>query len=439
MELTEPRANSIRAQIIKGTASGFIIQIGFAGSSFIIATVLARLLGLEGYGAYSNAVAWVNILAALALFGFNSLLLRNIAILKAQNNWALIKGLLQFSDGLILSISIFLSLILWGVASVLFSVPEKENLRLSLWIAAPLIPLYTLINLRQSAMRGLQQVPRAMLPDFIIRPGLTLVCIFGVYLIFPDLINVQTVIALSIVVAIIALLISVRWLKIFLPEGFGTTQPQYQIKEWVKSALPMFVIGCTQILIAQSPIILLGMLSNAKNIGYFAVALRVATLLIFLTLAVNVVMGPMIASLYSQGKKSHLQNIIQRMNRLTFAVTFLFSLVFIFFAKNILSIFGQEFQIAQKALILLTIGYLVDSGFGMSIITLMMTGHERVVASYQTAFAFLLVVLCIILIPSRGYESVALAFMMVMIISRVTFSLLAKKKTGINTTIFSGW
>jgi O-antigen/teichoic acid export membrane protein len=439
MELTEPRVNSIRAQIIKGTASGFIIQIGFAGSSFIIATVLARVLGLEGYGAYSNAIAWVNILAALALFGFNSLLLRDIAILKAQNNWALIKGLLQFSDGLILSISIFLSLILWGVASFLFSAPEKENLRFSLWIAAPLIPLYTLINLRQSAMRGLQQVPRAMLPDFIIRPGLTLVCIFGVYLIFPNIINVQIVITLSIVVAIIALLISVRWLKIYIPEGFGTTQPQYQIKEWIKSALPMFVIGGTQILIAQSPIILLGMLSNAQNIGYFAVALRVATLLIFLTLAVNVVMGPMIASLYSQGKKNHLQNIIRRTNRLTFAVTFLFSLVFIFFAKNILSIFGQEFQIAQKALILLTIGYLVDSGFGMSIITLMMTGHERVVASYQAAFAVLLVVLCIILIPSRGYEGVALAFMIVMIISRFTFSLLAMKKTGINTTIFSGW
>ena len=75
-----------------------------------------------------------------------------------------------------------------------------------------------------------------MLPDFIIRPGLTLVCIFGVYLFFPKLINVQIIIALSIVVAIIALLISVRWLRFFLPEGFGATQPQYQINEWIKSA-----------------------------------------------------------------------------------------------------------------------------------------------------------------------------------------------------------
>ena len=62
---------------------------------------------------------------------------------------------------------------------------------------------------------------------------------------------------------------------------------------------------------------------------------------------------------------------------------------FFIFAKNILSIFGQDFQIAQRALILLTIGYLVDSGFGLSIITLMMTGYERVVAGYQIIFSIL--------------------------------------------------
>ena len=198
----------------------------------------------------------------------------------------------------------------------------------------------------------------------------------------------------------------------------------------------MFVIGGTQILLAQSPIIMLGILSNAKNVGYFAVALRVASLLIFLPMAMGIVMAPIIASLYSQEKKLHLQNILKKTNRLTFAVTLLLSLLFFVFAKNILYIFGQDFQIARTALILLTIGYLVDSGFGLSIVTLMMTGHERVVAGYQTAFAVLLVVLCILLIPAHSYESAALAFMVVMIISRFIFAFLAKRKTGINTTIF---
>jgi O-antigen/teichoic acid export membrane protein len=425
-----------RVAVARASVSSFLIQIGFAGLSFITTTVLVRFLGSEGYGAYSNTFAWVNILTVIGLIGFNSLLLREIAILKAQNNWASIRGLLKFSDGLILLISIFLVLVLLGVAGFMFSAPGKENLRLPLLIAAPLIPLYMFINLRQSALRGMQQVTHAMLPDYIIRPGLILVCVLGVNLLYPGFINIQITLALSIAGSVVALWISVRWLRLYLPESFYKAQPQYEIRAWVKLAPPMFVIGSVQMLIAQLPVIMLGVMSSGKDVGYFTVASRVATLLIFLPLAVGIVMGPMIASLYSEGKKTYLQHILKLTNRFTFAITFLFSLLFIIFAQNILSIFGQEFNAAQRSLILLTIGYLVDSGFGLSIITLMMTGHERIVAGYQTFFAVFLAVLCILLIPSHGYESAALAFMIVMVISRFIFAFLTKRETGINTTIF---
>lgn len=429
-------SNNMRAQVAKGTVSSFIIQGGFAGLSFITATFLARMLGSEGYGAYSNAIAWANIFTALGLLGFNSLLLRDIAILQAQNNWALVKGLLRFSDVLILAISLILSFILLAMASLLFSSPEKENLRFTLWIAAPLIPLWTLANLRQSAMRGLQHVTHSMLPDLIFRPLLTLACIIGVYLLWPKLLNSQTIMALSVGSAMIALTIAILWLQNFLPKDFSKANPQYQIKEWLKVSPPMFVIGGTQILISQAPIVILGMLSTTENVGYFTVVSRVASLLIFLPIAVSIVMGPIIARLHSQGEKTRLQNILKRTTRLTFAVTLLAGSVFLIFEENILSIFGHEFTIAYKALIMLVIGYLVDAGLGISIITLMMTGHERIVAIYQTASAVMLIALCALLAPSSGYEGAVLASMGIMIFSRIIFALVVIKKTDINTTIF---
>ena len=113
--MIDSQVNSLRYQILKGTASGFMIQAGFAVLSFVTVTILARLLSLEDFGAYSNAFAWVNILAVLGTFGFNSLLLRDMAILRTQNKWALMKGFLRFSDGLIISISVILMFILWGM------------------------------------------------------------------------------------------------------------------------------------------------------------------------------------------------------------------------------------------------------------------------------------------------------------------------------------
>jgi len=434
--MIDSQVNSLRYQILKGTASGFMIQAGFAVLSFVTVTILARLLSLEDFGAYSNAFAWVNILAVLGTFGFNSLLLRDMAILRTQNKWALMKGFLRFSDGLIIAISMILMFILWGIAGILFATPEKVQLRFALWLAAPLIPLYALIYIRQAAMRGLEQVTRAMLPDSIIRPALTLAVILGAHFIFPDFIDSRVVILLSVIVTVIAVLISLLWLQNMLPAGLNEIQPDYQAKEWIKAAAPMFVIGCTQIFIGQLPTVMLGVLSNARSIGFYAVASRVANLLIFLPMVVGIVVGPMIARLYSSGERIRLQNIIKKTNRLTFALTFLLSVFMFVFAKNILSIFGPEFKNANNALTLLIMGYLIDTGLGMSILTLMMTGHEHEVARYQAGFTVLLVVLCIVLIPSRGYEGAAIAFMTVMVISRFVFVFLAKKHVEINTSIF---
>ena len=43
-----------RVAIARASMGSFLIQIGFAGLSFITTTVLVRFLGSEGYGAYSN-------------------------------------------------------------------------------------------------------------------------------------------------------------------------------------------------------------------------------------------------------------------------------------------------------------------------------------------------------------------------------------------------
>jgi len=275
-----------------------------------------------------------------------------------------------------------------------------------------------------------------MLPDFIFRPILTLASIVGISLLWPNFLNSQTSMVLSVGSSMLALIIAMLWLQNFLPKDFRKTLPQYQIQEWLKAASPMFVIGGAQIFIVQVPIVILGLLSTAENAGYFTVVSRVANLLIFLPIAVSIVMGPLIARLNSQGEKVRLQNILKRTARLTFAVTLLGGSVFLIFGKNILSVFGLEFTIAYKALIMLVIGYLVDTGLGISIITLTMTGHERTVANYQIVSAVMLIVLCSLLTPLSGYEGAALASMGIMIFSRLIFALVVIKKTGLNTTIF---
>ena len=73
---------------------------------------------------------------------------------------------------------------------------------------------------------------------------------------------------------------------------------------------------------------------------------------------------------------------------------------------------------------------------GISIITLTMTGFERIVACYQIASAVMLIILCVLLTPSKGFEGAAFASMSILMLSWIVFAFLVIKKTGINTTIF---
>ena len=166
--------NELQTQVIRGSTGSFFVYILFAIFSLAISMGLARILGADGYGAYANAIAWSNFLIPFATFGLTTLLVRDIAIFRAQKNWSLMKGLLKFSDRFVFILSIFIMLFFYGVDLVLFSGPDKQLMFKAILIAIPLIPLWAFAYLRQSAIRGLENATRSLIPDMIIRPGLLL-------------------------------------------------------------------------------------------------------------------------------------------------------------------------------------------------------------------------------------------------------------------------
>ena len=58
------------------TVVTLVIRVGALGLALLVAIVLARMLGTEGYGAYSLAFAWVQILLIPGMLGMDSLMVR---------------------------------------------------------------------------------------------------------------------------------------------------------------------------------------------------------------------------------------------------------------------------------------------------------------------------------------------------------------------------
>ncbi|HWQ45747.1 MAG TPA: flippase [Longilinea sp.] len=429
------KENDLRSQILKGSASSLIIQVVFAGLSFLTSVIMARFLGADGYGTFNNATAWVQILVPLASLGFGVLIVRDVAILRSQRNWETLKGFLRFSDQLVLGVSLFLIVVVFFLAKILFAAPEKALLQQTLLLATVLIPLYTLSNMRQSTIRGYEHIAHAMLPDMVIRPVSILVLLVILHFILPGGLTVQVAVLVSIAAAIFSLITGTVWQRRFSPPAIFTVKPKYTIKVWFKAALPMMIYSAFQIIQARVSLVMLGAQSTADNVGYFSAAYNLAYLLVFFPTAVSYVMGPISARLFAAGEKAQLQQSLTQTVRVAFLLSLLLGLILVFGRNLILSIFGPDFISAQVVLIVLCLGNLIDIALGNSAVLLSMTGHEKIVALFFLLSTALNVGLNLFWIPLYGLNGAVYSAFVSLIFSKVGLCLFAIKNLNLDPTI----
>ena len=429
----------VRAHLIKGAAGSFVLQVGFAGFAFLNAIVLARVLGTAGYGAFANAMAWVSLLTIPATFGFGILLVRDVAIYRSQEKWGLLKGLLRFSNRFVLGVSVLLTLMAAAVAEVLFSATEQSTLRLTIWFALPLVPIFALYNLRESAIRGLEYVIRARLPGMLIRPGLLLAGIVVIYYFWPNDLSAPVAMVVNVGAGIVTIGAGIFFLKRLLPLEVKQAKAEYAPHSWLKAAFPMLVYGGAQIVLGQTDIVMLGAMRGAHDVGLYAAAYRLSYLVIYVTYAAEVILAPVISRMYVNGENIRLQKIITRAVRISFFSVLPFGLVLCFLGGELLGIFGHEFRGAEAALIILAVGRLLEVSLGSSALLLPMTGHERTVAKVLSSFVVANILLNAILIPRYGLEGAAIASVMTLISVKSLLTIYAMRKTSLMPTILGAF
>lgn len=430
-ELKWLKVDSLAGRITRETIGNFFIQAGFAAISLVSALILARFLGPREYGIYSNALAWANILMIVAPFGFGNLLVREVATYRVRQQWASWRGLLRFSDAFVLGISVILMIFLAGSVFFLYWQTSNKDFPNSLLLVIPLIPLWSFAVLRQATLRGLEKPLQAMFPDLLLRPALTLMGFLSFYFIGFARLNASTALGVNLGASVLALILAVFWVKKFLPADVALVTPIYEIKKWLGSALPLFLFSVGQVLIVQSATVLLGLLNTPESVGIYSLISRLANLMVFLPLAVGLVTGPLIARFRATGEHDLLRKMLTKLARVVFIFNLLVFLFFISFGSTLLALFGQEYSLGYRALLILLIGYLVDSALGNSINLLVMSGFERIVAVVSGLNALINVFLGLLMFSTYGFEAAAIISSATMVASRLILSFYVQNKLEI--------
>ena len=420
---------SLKSKLIKGAAGSFGIKIATSGLGFITSIVFARFLGTAGLGTYAYAISWANLLSIPATLGFDQLIVREIAVYRARSQWSLMRGLISWSNLMVLGSSVALTIVAIAVVWILPGNLEP-NLAIAITLAMITVPIASLRNLRMGAMKGLHHVVLGEIPDALIAPTIVVCLTCAVYLLFPDS-NVYWVLGIKIFAIAISFVIGILWLRRSLPLEVRRVGSEYQSKQWLSAALPFMFLGTTHLINSRIDVLMLGAIRGVEAVGIYTIIAAITKLTIFIHQAVNSVLAPTIATLYSENKLQQLERIIRKSVLIVFSISLLIGVTMIVMGKYLLLIFGSEFVPGQTAMSILIIGQIFNALTGPVGLVLNMTGHQNYTAITLGTTAVLNIVLNATFIPLWGINGAAIATTISLILTNILNVIFLQKTLNI--------
>src|SRR5699024_8289851 len=108
---THMQGNGLNARLLRGGIGSIGIQLLDIALSLLLAVVLARLLGPDGFGIYTYVFALVSLISLPAKFGMPGLVTRETARAEVTENWGLMQGVWRWTNRLALGLSLALALV----------------------------------------------------------------------------------------------------------------------------------------------------------------------------------------------------------------------------------------------------------------------------------------------------------------------------------------
>ncbi len=370
------RSDGVGGVLIRGAGGRLGAKICGVGLAFGVHVLLARLMGAEQYGVYMFALTILHLLLIPCLFGFDTAIVRFSAAYAAQQEWNPLRGLYRRSTQFVLALSLTAGL---GVALAVFAFggPGRSDLTATLLVGAFLLPVLALSAIRRASLRALKRVVVSEAADGVVRPILLALGVAVAVLWAGRQLDAAVAMQLNIFGAVGGLLVASVYLQRKRPKEVYRARPEFRTREWVRTALPLLFVSGLYMLLGRVDKLMLGMLRDPAEVGFYSVASRVASLALFGMQASNSIAAPLISEFHSAKSREELQGLVSRVAKLIAGISAPVLLGLLILGPWILALFGEEFKTAYLALVLLTLGQAVNASTGPVGFLLTMTGHER--------------------------------------------------------------
>jgi len=428
--------SKISSILIRGASWSLITVTLGIGFFFGAHVLLARLAGPKSYGNYLYALTVVNFIALLCKLGLDTASIRFIPSYIVRSEWGLLSGFLRRIKQISLLNSMSCAAL---TAIVIFFISNhiEGELANTFVMACMVIPVTVMLQIYASNLRALKNIVLSEIPQQIIRPMVLVFITILVFAVIGLAPQAPTIIIIECTSIVIALFVSIYFLRKSLPLPVLGVQPKYETKIWIKTAVPLSLMDSSLIIMKQSDIVMVGFILGTTQAGIYGVTTRVAMLLGFGLQSVNKIAAPIFSELYTQGKMKKLQRMVSLAACWSLVISILAGIILIAFGKFILGLFGTTFVEGYVALLILLIGHTINAFAGSSGILMAMTGHQKKAAQILIVGVISNILLNIVLIPTMGITGAAVSTSFATALWNIVMLVYVRKKLEIDSTVIS--
>jgi O-antigen/teichoic acid export membrane protein len=423
-------------QFLRTSGVMALLYAGSAGLTFVVGVVLARLLGVSGYGVYALAMTTAALAGIVTEFGLPVLAMREAGAARADGNWSGLRGLLSWSDRTILALSLLLALLTWAGVQVLAPAARSAYLSTLLWAVA-LVPFVAIGKLRSFVLLALDKTLASQLPVMILRPLLFLGGCLALWWASGAL-SPAAAMAAQVGGAAIAMVVILVLFRRACPPELVAASPVTRVRPWLAACLPMGLTEGLRVLQGQLGLVLTGALAGTAQAGLYRVADAALLITALAASIVGTAATPMFARLWSENDQAGLERIAAASAWAMVGGALLLGLPLALFGPWLFPlVFGADFAGSVPVFLVLWLGSLASALFGLTLSVANMTGQHLLSTRSFGVIALVNLAAGAIAIPIAGALGAAAASALASLAGAVYCALALRARTGINATAFN--
>jgi len=391
----------------KGGGAVFAGRLFAWGSRFVLAVLLARVLGAEDYGLYTLALTIATVGSSFAILGLDAALVRFGAVFIGRDDRAGLRGTLRIGILVPAAISVVMG-IAFVVASdwIATTIVGEARVAPLLRVVGVLVPALVLNQQLAATLQGMRRIHQGVIAEQFAQQILRFVLLLGLTVLG---LTAETALVASTIAAFGVTFILLLYVRRATPRRHESVPAEHRPGLLMRFSLPVYFSNIVNTLGGNLQTLLLGTMASLTSVGIFSVAGHIQLIGSIFHSAVVSSSMPVFAQLHDRGDRAGMTRLYQTTSRWTLTLNLPFFLAALIFPQFLLAIFGKEFEAGATALVILACGNLLNAATGSSGAVLDMSGYTIVKLLNATISVGLAIALNLLLIPSYGIIGAAIA------------------------------